>query len=78
MQDTSFRQTSVLARRYLDVLLGDTVNTTLLLLQTPILAMVISLAFGDISGDMSIPLQERIAAQQYQIRFALALAAIFC
>jgi ABC-type multidrug transport system permease subunit len=78
MQATSFRQTSVLARRYLDVLLGDTVNTTLLLLQTPILAMVISLAFGDISGDTSISLAQRIAEQQYQIRFAMALAAIWC
>ncbi|MBU7044786.1 MAG: ABC transporter permease [Theionarchaea archaeon] len=78
MEDSGFRQTTVLARRYLDVLMGDTVNTTLLLLQTPILAMVISLAFGDVSGDMSVPLAQRIAAQQHQIRFALALAAIWC
>jgi ABC-type multidrug transport system permease subunit len=78
MEDSGLRQTTVLSRRYFDVLMGDTVNTTLLLLQTPILAMVISLAFGDISGDMSVPLAERIAAQQHQIRFALALAAIWC
>jgi ABC-type multidrug transport system permease subunit len=78
MKDSLFRQTTVLARRYFDVLMGDTVNTTLLLLQTPILAMVVSLAFGDVSGDISVPLQERIATQQFQIRFALALAAIWC
>ncbi|MBU7025634.1 MAG: ABC transporter permease, partial [Theionarchaea archaeon] len=72
MQDSSIRQTTVLARRYLDVIMGDTVNTGLLLLQAPILAMVISLAFGDVRGGMSI------AEQQYQIRFALVLAAIWC
>ncbi len=68
----------VLARRYFDVMAGDTVNTSLLLLQAPILAMLISLAFGDIRGDPSIPMEVRIASQQYQIRFALALAAIWC
>jgi ABC-type multidrug transport system permease subunit len=72
MKDSSFRQTTVLSRRYLDVLAGDTVNTGLLLLQAPILAMLISLAFGDIGG---VALTE---AQQFQIRFALALAAIWC
>jgi ABC-type multidrug transport system permease subunit len=78
MQDSSFRQTSVLARRYLDVVMGDTVATALLILQAPILAMVVSLAFGDISSDTTIPVAERVAAQQYQIRFSLALAAVWC
>lgn len=78
MQDSSIRQTTVLARRYFDVLIGDTVNTALLLGQAPILAILISLAFGDISGDTSKTLAERIADQQFQIRFALALAAIWC
>lgn len=78
MQDSSVRQTSVLARRYLDVVLGDTVNTLLLLAQAPILAIVISLAFGDISPNASVPLAQRIAEQQFHIRFALALAAIWC
>lgn len=78
MQDSPVRQTTVLARRYFDVIMGDTVNTGLLLLQTPILAMLISLAFGDVSGDVSIPLAFRLEHQQYQIRFALALAAIWC
>lgn len=74
----SLGQTTVLARRYLDVMVGDTMNTVLLLCQAPILAILVSLAFGDVSGDLSKPLVERIAAQQYQIRFSLALAAIWC
>ncbi len=78
MEDSSLRQTTVLARRYLDIMMGDTMNTALLLGQAPILAILVSLAFGDISGDTSIPLLERIATQQFQIRFALALAAIWC
>ena len=72
MLDSSIRQTTVLARRYFDVIMGDTVNTALLLLQAPILAMVISLAFGDVRGGMSV------VEQQYQIRFALVLAAVWC
>ncbi|MBU7045503.1 MAG: hypothetical protein HXS54_03625, partial [Theionarchaea archaeon] len=64
MQDSSFRQTSVLARRYFDVVMGDTVATALLLMQAPILAMVVSLAFGDISTDATVPVAERVAAQQ--------------
>jgi ABC-type multidrug transport system permease subunit len=78
MEDSPLRQTIVLARRYFDVMAGDTVNTSLLLLQTPILAILVSLAFGDISGDTTIPVALRIAAQQYHIRFSLALAAIWC
>lgn len=77
MEDSSIRQTTILSRRYFDVTIGDTVNTGLLLLQTPILALLISLAFGDVSGNAAIPLEQRIAEQQYQIRFALALAAIW-
>ncbi len=73
MEDLSLkRQISVLSRRYLDVIMGDTVNTSLLLLQAPILAMLISLAYGDIGGGVLIELR------QNQVRFALALAAVWC
>lgn len=78
MKDSPLRQTTILSQRYFDVLMGDTVNTSLLFLQAPILAILISLAFGDISRNVTESLAESVAHQQYQIRFALALAAIWC
>ena len=78
MEDSSFRQMTVLARRYFDVMMGDTVNTSLLLMQAPILAMLTGLAFGDIGRGLFDAGMPGMPGPQDHIRFALALAAIWC
>ena len=49
-----FRQTGILAERYLDVILGDLKSTLILLLQAPVIAVLIVLAWKNMDPDKNI------------------------
>lgn len=66
-----WRQTRILTRRYVDLLLGDQRNLAILLLQAPLIGMVVGAVF-DTSGP---PAGQAIA--QGQVAFMLVLSAVW-
>lgn len=50
MRKVDWRQTGILAERYLDLVLGDPGNTALLLLQAPVIGLCITVVWGDYDG----------------------------
>ena len=66
-----WRQTRILTRRYVDLMLGDQRNLAILLLQAPLIGMVVGAVF-DTSGP---PAGQAIA--QGQVAFMLVLSAVW-
>ena len=67
-------QTAILAGRYVRLLVLDSRNLALLLLQAPVIALFIGATFGDIAVDYS----EQHAADLKQVAFLLIMAVLWC
>ncbi|MGH8598342.1 MAG: ATP-binding cassette domain-containing protein, partial [Gammaproteobacteria bacterium] len=70
-RSSPLRQTAILTRRYLDLILGDKRNLAILLLQAPLIGAVVGTVFD---ADGALPAQ---AVAQGQISFMLVLSAIW-
>jgi len=70
----AFAQTAILAGRYVRLLVLDSRNLALLLLQAPVIALFIGATFGDIAVDYS----EQHAADLKQVAFLLIMAVLWC
>src|SRR5207248_7762895 len=70
----AFAQTAILAGRYIRLVILDSRNLALLLLQAPVIALFIGATFGDIAVDYS----EQHAADLKQVAFLLIMAVLWC